>query len=122
MPQPAGVSPAPETADKEEGERQSAQPGGPSAGPQPDSREVFTKRQHEMAKDLIVKEKQIEYLISTLPGLDTSTAQQNERIRALESELSAVEETRRARREELADLKDNVDELLGAVGRGMGPR
>lgn len=120
IPQPAGITPAPEPAEKEEGERQSAQPTAQITGPQPDSPDVFAKRQHEMARDLVIKEQQIEHLISILPGLNMNTAQQNERIRALESELSTVEQTRRAKREELAVLKDNVDELLGAVGRGMG--
>ncbi|OJD11521.1 hypothetical protein AJ78_07720 [Emergomyces pasteurianus Ep9510] len=89
------------------------------AEPTPDSPEIFAQRQRELARDLIVKEQQIEYLISVLPGVGSSEAEQEERIRQLAEELRIVEAERRVKRKEMRKLGERVDELLGAVeGRG----
>ncbi|EEH36295.1 hypothetical protein PAAG_00618 [Paracoccidioides lutzii Pb01] len=87
--------------------------------PTPDTAEVFAQRQRELARDLIIKEQQIEYLISVLPGVGSSEAEQEERIRRLAEELRVVEAERRVKRREMRRLGEMVDELLGAVeGRG----
>ncbi|KAK2758232.1 RNA polymerase II mediator complex subunit [Arachnomyces sp. PD_36] len=88
--------------------------------PRPDSPTTFSHRQRELARDLIIKEQQIEYLISVLPGIGSSEAEQEARIKELEKEVRDVEVERREKRRELRRLKGRLDEVLGAVGRGMG--
>ena len=55
----------------------------------------FKDSQKELARDLIVKEQQIEYMISILPGLTNSEERQEESIRKLEAELKVEEEKRK---------------------------
>ena len=59
-----------------------------------DPPELFRSNKLELARDLIIKEHQIEYLISVLPGIGNSEADQDGRIQALEVELRQVEEER----------------------------
>ena len=92
----------------------------PPGPPQPDSLETFRSRQRELARDLIIKEQQIEYLVSVLPGIGSSEVEQEERIKQLAEELRVVEEERRVKRKELRKLGERVDELLEAVSRGIG--
>lgn len=101
------------------GAQASATPEEP-APPRPDSPTTFSHRQRELARDLIIKEQQIEYLISVLPGIGSSEAEQEARIKELEGEVRAVEEERREKRKELKALRVRLDEALGAVGRGIG--
>jgi mediator of RNA polymerase II transcription subunit 21 len=54
----------------------------------------FKAGQTELAQDLILKEQQIEYLISMLPGLDNSENDQQKRMKELEEELRVAEEAR----------------------------
>lgn len=63
----------------------------------------------------MLKEQQIEFLISVLPGIGTSERDQEERLKALEAELRVAEEERaRAVRE-----KEEVLERLDGVIRGV---
>ncbi len=63
----------------------------------------------------MLKEQQIEVLISVLPGIGTSERDQEERLKALEAELRVAEEERaRAVRE-----KEEVLERLDGVIRGV---
>ena len=55
-----------------------------------DSPSTFLAAQHKLAHDLILKTKQIEYIISVLPGVENSREKQEERIRNLERELKKV--------------------------------
>ncbi len=48
-----------------------------------------------MAQDLILKEQQIEYLISVLPGLENSERGQEQMILQLDEQLKAAEEERK---------------------------
>lgn len=87
--------------------------------PRPDSPRTFSARQRELARDLIIKEQQIEYLISVLPGIGSSEAEQEKRIRELERELRGVEEERQRRVKELRVLRKRVEGVLGAVDNGI---
>ncbi len=57
--------------------------------------DVFNAGQRELARDMILKEQQIEVLISQLPGLENSEKDQEQMIRPLEEELKAAEEARK---------------------------
>ncbi|KAK3390498.1 mediator of RNA polymerase II transcription subunit 21 [Podospora didyma] len=77
--------------------------------------DVFSAGQLELARDLIIKEQQIEYLISTLPGLDNSERDQDQLIKDLEEELKVAE----AQRLEAIKEKDEVLLKLDQVLRGI---
>lgn len=91
----------------------------PSLLPQPDSPRTFAARQRELARDLIIKEQQIEYLISVLPGIGASEAEQEARIRELETQLREVEKERVAKADELKLLRSRLEDVLGAVSVGL---
>lgn len=91
----------------------------PNSLPQPDSPRTFAARQRELARDLIIKEQQIEYLISVLPGIGASEAEQEARIRELEIQLREVERERVAKAEELKQLRGRLEDVLGAVSVGL---
>ncbi|KAL2825186.1 mediator complex, subunit Med21 [Aspergillus cavernicola] len=91
----------------------------PTLSPRPDSPRTFAARQRELARDLVIKEQQIEYLISVLPGIGSSEAEQERRIRELERELRGVEEEREGKVRELRVLRKRVEGVLGAVERGI---
>ncbi|CAG7925506.1 unnamed protein product [Penicillium olsonii] len=91
----------------------------PNLPPAPDSPRTFASRQRELARDLIIKEQQIEYLISVLPGISTSEAEQEGRIRELEVELRGVEVERVEKVRELKRLRARLENVLGAVSTGL---
>ena len=70
-----------------------------------------------MAQDLILKEQQIESLISVLPGLENSEQDQEQTIRQLEEELKAAEVRRReaVREKELVLVK--LESVIRSVKR-----
>lgn len=76
---------------------------------------MFKAGQKELAQDLILKEQQIEYLISVLPGLENSEKDQELTIRQLEEELKIAE----ARRKEAMKEKENVLARLETVIRSV---
>lgn len=69
-------------------------PNAPQDDHVPDPPDVFQAALRELARDLVIKEQQIEYLISVLPGIGNSEADQNARIQALEVELRKVDQDR----------------------------
>ncbi|KAH7313078.1 mediator complex, subunit Med21 [Rhexocercosporidium sp. MPI-PUGE-AT-0058] len=77
--------------------------------------EVFKAAQKELAQDLILKEQQIEFLISVLPGLENSEKDQERMIRQLEEEIKAQDEIHKVA------LKENEETLarLESVIRGI---
>ncbi|OGE50061.1 hypothetical protein PENARI_c018G07004 [Penicillium arizonense] len=91
----------------------------PNLPPAPDSPHTFASRQRELARDLIIKEQQIEYLISVLPGIGASEAEQETRIRELETELRSVETERAAKVRELKKLRTRLESVLNAVSVGI---
>lgn len=93
--------------------------GDPNQPPLPDSPQLFLYRQKELARDLIIKEQQIEYLIGRLPGIGSSEAEQEARIRELESELRQVGLVREKKARELKNLGKRLELVLGTVERGI---
>jgi len=86
-------------------------------GPTPDDPEVFQASLRELARDLILKEQQIEYLITVLPGIGNSERDQNERIHALETELRQVEEERKVAMRSKEDMLGVLSELAASCKR-----
>jgi mediator of RNA polymerase II transcription subunit 21 len=93
--------------------------GDPNQPPMPDPPALFAYRQKELARDLIIKEQQIEYLISRLPGIGSSEAEQEARIRELEGELRHVHVERERKAQELKKLGKKLEAVLGTVERGI---
>lgn len=93
--------------------------GDPNLPPAPDSPRTFSSRQRELARDLVIKEQQIEHLISVLPGIGTSEVEQESRIRELESELRGVEVEREQKVRDLKKLRARLENVLGAVSTGI---
>lgn len=54
-----------------------------------------------------------------LPGIGASEAEQEARIRELETQLRGVEEERVAKAHELRKLRGRLDSVLGAVSVGI---
>lgn len=69
----------------------------------------------ELSQDLVLKEQQIEVLISSLPGLDNSEMDQQRSIKELEEDLKAAE----AQRQEAIKEKDQTLAELDAVIRSI---
>ena len=70
-----------------------------------------------MAQDLILKEQQIESLISVLPGLENSEQDQEQTIRQLEEELKAAEVRRREAVREKELVLAKLESVIRSVKR-----
>ncbi|KAM7196386.1 putative mediator of rna polymerase [Naviculisporaceae sp. PSN 640] len=79
--------------------------------------EEFQAGQLELARDLITKEQQIEYLISSLPGLDNSERDQEQNIRDLEEELRVAEAQRLEAVKEKDEVLAKLDQVLRSIRR-----
>lgn len=79
--------------------------------------DVFKDGQKELAQDLILKEQQIEYLISILPGLENNEKDQEQTIRQLEEELKIAEEERKSAVKEKEVVLARLDTVLRSVKR-----
>lgn len=88
-----------------------------STDPVPDPPHVFQESLKELAKDLVLKEQQIEYLVSVLPGIGTSENDQSERIAALEADLDAAREERDKELVERDAMMDDVHALAARCRR-----
>ncbi|KAH7248800.1 mediator complex, subunit Med21 [Fusarium redolens] len=69
----------------------------------------------ELSQDLVLKEQQIEVLISSLPGLDNSEMDQERYIKELEEDLKIAE----AQRQEAIKEKDQILSELDSVIRSI---
>ncbi|KUJ16826.1 CSE2-domain-containing protein [Mollisia scopiformis] len=83
----------------------------------PKSEAAFKDGQRELARDIIIKEQQIEYLISQLPGLENSEKDQDETIRRLEEELKVAEEERKEAVKERAAVLAKLETVIRSVKR-----
>lgn len=117
--QASPIPPPTQQPDTIAGEAPEAGAEDPNLPPQPDSPRTFAARQRELARDLIIKEQQIEYLISVLPGIGASESEQEARIRELEAQLRDVEKERAAKALELRRLRGRLDGVLGAMSVGI---
>lgn len=78
---------------------------------------MFKAGQRELAQDLILKEQQIEYLISVLPGLENSERDQEEMIRQLEVELKEAEVRRKEALKEKEAVLARLESVIKSVKR-----
>lgn len=83
----------------------------------PHPADVFKAAQVELAQDLITKEQQIEYLISTLPGLENSEQDQERNIKELEEELKIAEAQRLEAIGERKAIMGKLDEVIRSIRR-----
>ncbi|KAK1064331.1 RNA polymerase II mediator complex subunit [Friedmanniomyces endolithicus] len=85
--------------------------------PPPERPDAFNAALHELARDLVLQEQQIELLINSLPGLGNSEVSQERRMRELEAELREVEVARAEAEEERERMVDALGELLAGTRR-----
>ncbi|CAF9942546.1 MAG: RNA polymerase II mediator complex subunit [Alectoria fallacina] len=83
----------------------------------PDTPTAFASAQRELAQDLLLKTKQIEYLISVLPGVESSQEKQEVRIAELDVELREALEERKKAEEEREIWLGRVDGIIGEIKR-----
>jgi len=91
---------------------------------EPEQREVdplpadeFRAGMSELSRDLITKERQIEYLISMLPGLQNSEQDQQRLIKELEEELKASEADRQEALKEKDQVLADLDKVIRSIRR-----
>ena len=78
----------------------------------------FTESTRELARDLVLKQKQIEGLIAQLPeDLEQAEREQEERMRVLEGKLRETETASAQRWEERERLLEQVDTAIGKCKR-----
>ena len=69
----------------------------------------------ELARDLILKTKEIELLIGSLPGIGVSEEQQIQRLERLEGELQEVKRRRKEAVKRKEELQKRLDEVIQTV-------
>lgn len=77
----------------------------------------FKAGQRELAQDLILKEQQIEYLISVLPGLENSEKDQEQMIQQLEEDLKVAEEQRKEALRAKEAVLARLDTVIRSIKR-----
>ena len=114
-PSPANVTTSGEQATTNNNPGHNDPPASPSY--RPDSPITFAAAAGELARDLVQKQKQIEALIDSLPGLEKSEEDQVRRIQELDRELKDMEEERKGVVEERERLLDRVENVIVKVRR-----
>ncbi|TQS31447.1 hypothetical protein Golomagni_08272, partial [Golovinomyces magnicellulatus] len=77
----------------------------------------FNAGLEELSCDLILKEQQIEYLISLLPGLNKSEQDQEQSIRELEDDLKVAEADRQEALKERDQILGQLDTVIRSIRR-----
>ena len=85
--------------------------------PVPEAPDKFKHELEDRAKDLVLQQKAIEYIIERLPGLGNSEAEQEKRMRELEIELRQIEQERARKEIEKEDMVDLLGEAIGNIKR-----
>ncbi|EMC96605.1 hypothetical protein BAUCODRAFT_148187 [Baudoinia panamericana UAMH 10762] len=85
--------------------------------PPPEERDTFNAALHELARDLVLQEQQIELLINSLPGLGNSEASQMRRMRELEAALREMGSERAIAEQEKERMVDALGQMLTQVQR-----
>ena len=116
QPHPPTTPAAPHSA-LSNGHAQFTQQPDPPSTPPPEDPQTFDAALRELARDLVLKEQQIEVIINSLPGLGNSEAEQVERMRELEGELREVEAERARAEAEREGLVEGLGGVLVGVGR-----
>lgn len=79
--------------------------------------DVFKAGQIELARDLVIKEQQIELLVSSLPGLENSERDQQQNIKELEDELKVAEAQRQDAIREKDEVLAKLDHVIRSIRR-----
>jgi mediator of RNA polymerase II transcription subunit 21 len=79
--------------------------------------DVFKAAQKELAQDMILKEQQIEFLVSVLPGLENSEKDQERLIRRLEEEIQAQDEIHTAALKEKEATLVRLESVIRGIKR-----
>lgn len=79
--------------------------------------EDFRAGMVELSRDLIIKEQQIEVLISSLPGLDNSETDQERYIKELEDDLKTAEAQRQEAIKEKDQILAELDNVIRSIRR-----
>jgi mediator of RNA polymerase II transcription subunit 21 len=82
-----------------------------------DDKTTFDAAKVELARDLIFKSKQIEFLITSLPGIGVSEDEQQERLKSLETELKEAEEERCRAVQEREAAAEKLDAVIRRLRR-----
>ncbi|KAK5162583.1 hypothetical protein LTR04_003356, partial [Oleoguttula sp. CCFEE 6159] len=109
---PTAANSNPSAAQEAASANEPPNPNAPPPEPIPDTPEVFQAALRELARDLIVKEQQIEYLIGVLPGIGTSEKEQEARLRELEQQMREVEAERLQCLEKKERLVERVSQAV----------
>jgi mediator of RNA polymerase II transcription subunit 21 len=71
----------------------------------------------ELSRDLVIKEQQIEVLISMLPGLQNSEKDQERYIKELEDDLKLAESQRQEALKERDQILAELDDVIRSIRR-----
>ncbi|CAN6595778.1 mediator of RNA polymerase II transcription subunit 21 [Trichomonascus vanleenenianus] len=79
--------------------------------------EEFKRSLKELAKDVILKTQQVEHLVDSLPGVDSTEQDQLKKLQELEQGLRELEKEHQDALKEKERLLDRCDELILQVAR-----
>ncbi|KAL0638145.1 RNA polymerase II mediator complex subunit [Maublancomyces gigas] len=82
-----------------------------------DDKATFDAAKFELARDLIFKSKQIEILITSLPGIGVSEDEQQERLRNLEQEYKEAEAKRKEAVRQREEAAEKLDQVIRSLRR-----
>lgn len=107
----------PDQAPKKESTNGNSQSNDPPSTPLPEEPDMFKSQLREFARDIVLKEQQMEHIINALPGLTNSEQDQEKRMRELEKELREVEKEREEAERDRERLVDGLGEMIVKIKR-----